>query len=198
MRLCFLCFMQAHLVTRHASSPVFLFTVTVTRHGPHTTCPLPLTSKLVLDYLSAPSDSSSRHAIERRYGRNNVLRLVRQYEEEQENKKWMDSSTTTCPGCEVKVEKSMGCNHVRHTLLTCLLTIVHCTKNVSLTGIRPLTSQMTCAKCKTHFCYRCGAKIPAADPYKHFSTPRTPCFSKLFDFVHEENEWQPVEGFAVI
>ncbi|KAH0838584.1 hypothetical protein J3R83DRAFT_6905 [Lanmaoa asiatica] len=140
-----------------------------TWHGPHTPCPLPLTSKLILDYLSAPPDSSDRRAIERRYGRSNVLKLVRQHEEEKENKKWMDSSTMACPGCGVRVEKSMGCNH------------------------------MTCAKCGTHFCYRCGTKIPGANPYQHFSTPRTPCFSKLFDFVPSaEDEWQPVEGFEFI
>ena len=92
--------------------PVSLLIITI-RHGPHTPCPLPLTSKFILDYLSAPPDSSDRRAIERRYGRSNVLKLVRQHEEEQENRKWMDSSTMACPSCEVRVEKSMGCNHVR-------------------------------------------------------------------------------------
>lgn len=92
--------------------PVSLLIITI-RHGPHAPCPLPLTSKFILDYLSAPPDSSDRRAIERRYGRSNVLKLVRQHEEEQENRKWMDSSTMACPSCEVRVEKSMGCNHVR-------------------------------------------------------------------------------------
>ena len=87
------------------------------RHGPHTPCPLPLASKFIINYLSAPPDSSERRAIERRYGRGNVLRLVRQQEEEQENRKWLDSSTMACPGCEVRVEKSVGCNHVRIPLL---------------------------------------------------------------------------------
>ncbi|KIK97655.1 hypothetical protein PAXRUDRAFT_824707 [Paxillus rubicundulus Ve08.2h10] len=83
-----------------------------TWHGPLTPCPLPLTSKFLLDYLTAPPGSPERLAIERRYGRSNVLKLLRRHEEEQENRKWMDASTMACPGCEVRVEKSMGCNHV--------------------------------------------------------------------------------------
>lgn len=58
---------------------------------------------------------------------------------------------------------------------------------------------MTCARCGQHFCYRCGDKIPASDPYLHFSTPGRPCFSKLFDYQSlDENEWQPVEGFDAL
>lgn len=103
--------------SRIASAPPLIIT---TRHGPHTPCPLPLTSKFILNYLLALPDSSDRRAIERRYGRSNVLKLVRQYEEEQENRKWMDLSTMACPGCEIRVEKSMGCNHVRTTLFRIL------------------------------------------------------------------------------
>lgn len=109
--------------------PVALLII-ATRHGPHTACPLPLTSKFILDYLLAPPDSSDRRAIERRYGRSNVLKLVRQHEEEQENRKWMDSSTMACPGCEIRVEKSTGCNHVRTTLLHILERQVSCLRSV--------------------------------------------------------------------
>lgn len=191
MWLLFLCLLQAHLVNPNASSPCFSLIIT-DRHGPLTPCPLPLTSKFILDYLSAPPDSSERRAIERRYGRNNVLKLVRQLEEERENRKWMDVSTMACPGCEVRVEKSVGCNHVRTPHCSC--TIIRHSKHSPL-----ITFQMTCAKCGAHFCYRCGAKLPAANPYQHFSTPHTPCFSRLFDFVPTtEDEWQPAEGFEVI
>ncbi|KAG9314645.1 RWD-domain-containing protein [Chiua virens] len=100
------------LSVRHA--PPLL--IVVFRHGPHTSCPLPLTSKFILDYLSAPPNSSERLTINQRYGRANILRLVKQHEEEQENRKWMQSSTMACPGCEVRVEKSIGCNHVRAVL----------------------------------------------------------------------------------
>lgn len=58
--------------------------------------------------------------------------------------------------------------------------------------------QMTCAKCGQHFCYRCGDKLLASNPYQHFSTPGIPCFSKLFDYQSTELEWQPVEGFDAL
>lgn len=55
--------------------------------------------------------------------------------------------------------------------------------------------QMTCARCGQHFCYRCGEKLHASNPYQHFSTPGHPCFSKLFDYQSIENEWEPIAGF---
>ncbi|KAI5992155.1 hypothetical protein EDD15DRAFT_2168501 [Pisolithus albus] len=138
-----------------------------TWHGPHTPCPLPVTSKIILAYLAASEDERIR--LERHYGRTSVQRMVRQHKEDEENRKWLESSTTECPGCALRVEKSMGCNH------------------------------MTCSKCKTHFCYRCGNRISAKDPYQHFSTPGTSCFSRLFDFVPSaEDGWQPIEAFEFI
>ncbi|KAH7883896.1 hypothetical protein F5I97DRAFT_1813835 [Phlebopus sp. FC_14] len=157
------------LRTCHSCGYTFCALCRRTWHGPHTRCPLPLTSTFILNYLAAAPSSAERLAIERRYGRANVLRLVRQHEEDEQNKKWMDTSTMACPGCEVRVEKSMGCNH------------------------------MTCAKCKTHFCYRCGSKISAANPYQHFSTRGTSCFSKLFDLEPSaDQDWQPLEGFEFV
>lgn len=41
-----------------------------------------------------------------------MLKLVATYEEEQANKVWLESSTMACPGCQIHVEKSLGCNHV--------------------------------------------------------------------------------------
>ncbi|KAI6020796.1 hypothetical protein BKA83DRAFT_1432233 [Pisolithus microcarpus] len=134
-----------------------------TWHGPHTPCPLPVTSKIILAYLAASEDERIR--LERHYGRTSVQRMVRQHKEDEENRKWLESSTTECPGCALRVEKSMGCNH------------------------------MTCSKCKTHFCYRCGHRISATNPYQHSSTPGSSCFSRLFDFVpRAEGGWQPIEA----
>lgn len=52
---------------------------------------------------------------------------------------------------------------------------------------------MTCAKCRTHFCYRCGKSISPLDPYKHFATPGMSCYGKLFDFMPgpepQPDEW---------
>lgn len=117
MQFLLLCILSAYVVCTYRPSVRFYLPIIVSRHGPHTPCPHPLTSKFILDYLSAAPDSPQRRAIERRYGRANVLKLVKQHEEEQESRKWMDLSTMACPGCEVRVEKSMGCNHVRSTLL---------------------------------------------------------------------------------
>ena len=57
--------------------------------------------------------------------------------------------------------------------------------------------QMTCAKCKQHFCYRCGEKLSVNDPYKHFSMPGAKCYSKLFDQDSVDEGWQPMDAFEV-
>ncbi|KAF9456145.1 hypothetical protein BDZ94DRAFT_1178351 [Collybia nuda] len=136
-----------------------------TWHGPITSCPIAYSEKLVLEYLAHSEGSIGRQSIETRFGRTNVLKLIATYEEERANKEWLEASTMACPGCQIHVEKSLGCNH------------------------------MTCAKCHQHFCYRCGTKLPGSDPYKHFSTTGQPCYNKLFDFQAETEEWQPLEGF---
>ncbi|KAI0085624.1 RWD-domain-containing protein [Irpex rosettiformis] len=137
-------------------------------HGTINECTMSSTETFVMEYVQLPEGSAGRELLERRYGRKNLRRLVAEYEENQANKKYMDESTMACPGCRVKVEKSVGCNH------------------------------MTCAKCGQHFCYRCGVKLRRLNPYLHFSTPGLPCFSKLFDFENTEQEWQPIEGFDML
>ncbi|KAI0961290.1 hypothetical protein AcV7_000428 [Taiwanofungus camphoratus] len=139
-----------------------------TWHGPLSDCPISVTESFVLEYMALPEDSSERRVMERRFGGKNIRKLVEKYEEEQANKQWLEQSTMACPSCHVHVEKSLGCNH------------------------------MTCAKCKQHFCYRCGDKLLANNPYIHFSTPGHRCFSKLFDFHSADDEWQPVEGFDLL
>ncbi|KAI0067871.1 hypothetical protein BV25DRAFT_1953211 [Artomyces pyxidatus] len=138
-----------------------------TWHGPLTDCPIPLAEKFVLEYMELPDDAPERSTLEMRYGKKNILRLLKNYKEDQANQVWLKKSTMSCPGCRVHVEKTMGCNH------------------------------MTCARCRQHFCYRCGSKLLAGDPHKHFTTPGHPCYSKLFDYDSLElnDEWQPIEGF---
>lgn len=98
-------------------------------------------------------DAEQRRTLEVRYGAANIKRLVAAYEEERALQEWLQAHSTQCPGCSAWVEKSQGCNH------------------------------MTCAKCASHFCYRCGKSISPRDPYKHFSTPGMTCYGKLFDFA---------------
>jgi len=123
-----------------------------TWHGPITNCPIADSERVVLEYLAAKEGSAERKYFEQRFGRASVLKLVALYKEEQANKQWLNRSTTECPGCQCRVEKSLGCNH------------------------------MTCWKCNQHFCYRCGKRLAPASPYEHFSTPGQSCFNKLFDF----------------
>ncbi|KIK71274.1 hypothetical protein GYMLUDRAFT_211354 [Collybiopsis luxurians FD-317 M1] len=136
-----------------------------TWHGPVSPCPISAYETLVLDYLALPEGSAARKIIEQRFGRTIVAKMVAAYHEEQAFKQWLADSAATCPGCNIHIEKSVGCNH------------------------------MTCTKCKQHFCYRCGAKLQASSPYQHFSTPGTSCYNKLFDFNSEADEWEPIEGF---
>lgn len=83
------------------------------RHGPITNCPIADSERVVLEYLAASEASAGRKHLELRFGRANVLKLVALYNEEQANKQWLNRSTTECPGCQCRVEKSLGCNHVR-------------------------------------------------------------------------------------
>ena len=139
------------------------------RHGPHTPCPIDSVEKLVAEYVALPGDSPRREMMERQYGRSAIAKLVAKYEEDRKNLAWIAASTMACPGCQVNVEKSRGCNHVR--------------KNPVFSGTASDAGpQMTCSKCQKHFCYRCGVQLPASDPYEHFSTRGLNCYSKLFDY----------------
>jgi E3 ubiquitin-protein ligase RNF14 len=61
--------------------------------------------------------SEERVVLERRFGKGNLGRLVRRFEEERANREWLGKSTMACPGCGVHTEKSGGCNHVCHFFL---------------------------------------------------------------------------------
>ncbi|GAA5825953.1 hypothetical protein JCM11251_000066 [Rhodosporidiobolus azoricus] len=121
-----------------------------TWHGVRNQCALPQSSAIVTSYLAG--DATEKASLEMRYGAANLKRLVAAYEEERLLREWLEENATRCPGCDIPIEKSHGCNHV------------------------------TCAKCQTHLCYRCGKSISPTDPYKHFSTPGGRCYGHLFDF----------------
>ena len=61
-----------------------------------------------------------------------------------------------------------------------------------------LEFKITCAKCGQHFCYLCGNKLEASNPYAHFSAKGTACCGKLFEFHHTDDDWQPIEGFDAL
>ncbi|SGY14944.1 BQ5605_C013g07176 [Microbotryum silenes-dioicae] len=129
-----------------------------------------LDSAIVTQFLSG--SPSTQAALEHRYGKANIRHLVAVFEEERLNREWMDKMTVKCPGCDAGVEKSQSCNH------------------------------MQCSRCSSHFCFRCGKSLSAIDPCvpgfdlfssTHFSTPGSPCYQKLFNFVAE-----PANGMLII
>lgn len=129
----------------------FCFICRRTWHGPHTPCVASTTAEYILEYISLEPESPGRLALERRFGRTLLRKVVAQYEEDRLNEALFNDLTTPCPGCNIKIEKAMGCNH------------------------------MTCMKCKQHFCYLCGDKLKASNPYRHFSNEQSPCYNRLFD-----------------
>ena len=83
------------------------------RHGPLAPCPDSLAKALVLEYLDLPEGSDDRKALESRFGKGLLRKLVKDYTEEKLSSDMVEGTTTPCPGCKVRVEKSVGCNHVR-------------------------------------------------------------------------------------
>ena len=73
-------------------------------------------------------------------------------EEDQASLNFILKNTSPCPYCSVPCQKSMGCNH------------------------------MTCAQCKTHFCYLCSSWLDPGHPYGHFNDKRNKhCYQRLMD-----------------
>ncbi|KAI5477490.1 E3 ubiquitin-protein ligase RNF14 [Pseudohyphozyma bogoriensis] len=133
-------------------------------HGSQTPCSLPQSSAIVTRYLEGTD--ADRKELELRYGEKNVKRLVNVFEEDRMNREYMEGNSMGCPGCEVRIQKSQGCNH------------------------------MHCTRCNTHFCFRCGGRLPG-NPYEHFSVQGGSCYNKLFDFV-PGNEPPPEEWLHLV
>ncbi|KDN52785.1 hypothetical protein K437DRAFT_220029 [Tilletiaria anomala UBC 951] len=133
-------------------------------------CTLVQISALIEEYASLIEGSAEQKAFEARYGRSNILRLTRIYNEEIANRNWIRENSTACPSCSVNIVKSEGCNH------------------------------MTCRACQAHFCYLCQSTLSAANPYVHYNTPGIPCYQKLFhglEHMEDGEEFEPLpwEGF---
>lgn len=80
-------------------------------------------------------------------------------EEDQASLNFIARHTTPCPYCSVPCQKSFGCNHI------------------------------TCAQCKTHFCYLCSAWLNPDHPYGHFNDPKNKdCYHRLMDGVEGDME----------
>jgi E3 ubiquitin-protein ligase RNF14 len=76
-----------------------------TWHGPHSPCAFAAGSSLVQEYLSYAEGSFERQKMELRRGKRNLEKMVAQWQEDEENKKWMEEKTMPCAGCGVRVER---------------------------------------------------------------------------------------------
>lgn len=121
-----------------------------TYHGTRSRCAFSQSDSIVDAYVKG--DDATKLALEKRYGKSNITKLVETYLEEQANAKWIADNSTRCPDCQVSadydgmqelrssslsqldIERSMGCAH------------------------------MTCSRCACHFCFRCGSRLNAKDP----------------------------------
>ena len=84
------------------------------RHGPVAHCPISATKAILQEYLASPEGSAERKRMEGRYGRSTLQKLVEEYQSERAFQEWLERNTgTPCPGCDLRVEKHSGCNHVR-------------------------------------------------------------------------------------
>ena len=72
-------------------------------------------------YLALSDTSLEKRRMELRYGKSTLQKLVKDYEDEQAFHKWLTERTgTPCPGCDLRVEKHSGCNHVRLSDYLCV------------------------------------------------------------------------------
>lgn len=128
-------------------------------------CNIVSNTALIEAYQKTTEGSTERKMMEMKYGKSNLERMVRTFEEERSNRAWIEANTQRCPCCHVPITKNFGCNH------------------------------MICKACNTHFCYRCGTRLPPNEPYKHFNTPGISCYMKLFDAdMMDAGGWEPIIG----
>jgi E3 ubiquitin-protein ligase RNF14 len=64
-----------------------------------------MASAIVLEYLDYPEDSPERRRMEQRRGKRNLEKMVAQWQEDEDNKQWMEDKTRPCAGCGVRVER---------------------------------------------------------------------------------------------
>jgi E3 ubiquitin-protein ligase RNF14 len=88
-------------------------------------CSATTTAALLQEYLAHPDGSPERAAMARRFGtRINLQRMARVWQEEEDNRKWIQGNSVQCPNCAVATEKSMGCNHVSSLLFWAVPVII--------------------------------------------------------------------------
>ncbi|KAI9831995.1 MAG: translation termination inhibitor protein itt1 [Phylliscum demangeonii] len=71
--------------------------------------------------------------------------------EEKATEEYLKQHSSLCPTCNARCQKTMGCNH------------------------------MVCFKCRSHFCYLCGAWLDEHNPYQHYNTKLLECYLRLWE-----------------
>ncbi|KAJ3212767.1 E3 ubiquitin-protein ligase rnf14 [Entophlyctis luteolus] len=103
------------------------------------------------------ASDAAKRSLEVKYGKKTLEKVVREIEEDKLNREYFKDNAQACPNCTCMVERTEGCCH------------------------------MICKVCDVHFCYVCGDKLNASNPYAHYSTRGSQCYGKLFDGTNTEN-----------
>lgn len=131
-------------------------------HGYYTKCNNSMTPDVIVAYIN-DEPPGERVRLEMIFGRGYMARISRDYVIE---KQFEEYKTTmhiqSCPECNTPIERSSGCN------------------------------KMTCAKCRTAFCFLCGESLAGygGNGYDHFNYAYSPCFRQLFTGTEIENAVQ--------
>lgn len=113
-----------------------------------------LDDNIVRKWLENDENSRERYILLNTYGKCRINQLLKNYEAEMSLKELLDDPDAglhRCPGCDMLIEKSEGCN------------------------------KMTCPKCDTKYCYRCKGILDPVDPYRHYSDPGSECYARCFN-----------------
>ncbi|KAJ2006499.1 hypothetical protein GGI04_000876 [Coemansia thaxteri] len=99
------------------------------------------------------NDSGAVAALERRYGKTVLERMLEEFRCEEASEQAVRAMTQACPTCGVRIIKAHGCNHMR------------------------------CTQCDTHFCYLCGECVDRDLPLNHFNSVGSSCHMLLLEGV---------------
>jgi E3 ubiquitin-protein ligase RNF14 len=134
-----------------------------------------ITDSFVEEYLALPEGSSGRGKLELRYGKANLARLIAKREEDRANAEWLENRTSYVQmytfSCSPSPQRRPCARFVRCMSKSPWAATTYVLVVRRAVEVYSPQSQITCGKCRNHFCYRCGDKIDGQNPYSHFSTP---------------------------
>ncbi|KAJ2459513.1 hypothetical protein GGF42_001420 [Coemansia sp. RSA 2424] len=117
--------------------------------------------------LALDADPKAVAALEKRYGRSVLERMLEEQEAEEETERAVSAMAQACPTCGVRIVKAYGCNHI------------------------------CCTQCNTHFCYLCGSFVEKSDPLAHFRSINSTCYMMLLEGVLGDNDQPTEAGIEM-